>query len=71
MGLHAEEEGNRGIPRQKARSAADRVPVALLRGYGGEHLVQANLPGVSYESAPRRFRETRSTILNWQDSVIA
>jgi len=25
----------------------------------------ANLPGVSYESAPRRFRETRSTILDW------
>jgi hypothetical protein len=34
------------------------------------HLILANLPGVSYESAPRRFRETRSTILNWQDSVI-
>jgi hypothetical protein len=30
----------------------------------------ANLPGVGYESAPRRFRETRSTILEWQDSFI-
>jgi len=27
----------------------------------------ANLPGVSYKSASRRFRETRSTILDWQD----
>ncbi len=26
----------------------------------------ANLPGVSYESAPKRFRETRSTILDWR-----
>jgi hypothetical protein len=30
----------------------------------------ANLPGVGYESAPRRVRETRSTILEWQDSLI-
>ena len=30
----------------------------------------ANLPGVGYESAPRRFRETRSTIPEWQDSLI-
>jgi hypothetical protein len=41
-----------------------------LRGCGGVHLILANLPGVSYESAPRRFRETRSTILNYQNSVI-
>ena len=27
----------------------------------------ANLPGVSYESAPKRFRETRSTILDCED----
>ena len=27
----------------------------------------ANLPGVSYESAPKRFWETRSTILDWED----
>jgi hypothetical protein len=28
------------------------------------HLMLANLPDVSYESAPKRFRETRSTILD-------
>src|SRR5580704_13006965 len=54
--------------RQKVRSATDRVSVTLLRGCGGVHLILANLPGVSYNSAPRRFRETRTTILNWQDS---
>jgi len=30
----------------------------------------ANLPGVSYESAPGRFRETRSTILDCENSLI-
>jgi hypothetical protein len=30
----------------------------------------ANLPGVGYESAPRRFRETRSTILEWQEFLL-
>jgi hypothetical protein len=34
--------------------------VTLLRG--GMHLILANPPGVSYKSAPRKFRETRSTI---------
>ncbi len=41
----------------------DSVSVTLLRVEEGVHLIQANLPGVSYKSAPRRFRETRSTIL--------
>jgi hypothetical protein len=53
---------------EEERSATDWASLTLLRG--GVHLILANLPGVSYESAPRRFRETRSTILNWQDSVI-
>jgi hypothetical protein len=53
---------------KEERSVTDWASVTFLRG--GVHLILANLPGVSYESAPRRFRETRSTILNWQDSVI-
>jgi len=40
------------------------VSVTLRRGEEGVHLMLANLPGVSYESAPKRFRETRSTILD-------
>jgi len=40
-------------------SVASSVIVTLPRG--GVRLILANLPGVSYKSAPRRFRETRST----------
>ena len=46
-------------------SATDLVSAALHRGKEGVRLILANLPGVSYKSAPRRFRETRSTILDW------
>jgi hypothetical protein len=51
---------------------ARRTPasVTLFRGEEGVHLILANLPGFSYESAPRRLRESRSTILNLPDSVI-
>jgi hypothetical protein len=42
------------------------VSATLLRGEERVHLMLANLPGVSYERAPKRFRETRSTILDWQ-----
>lgn len=47
-------------------SATDAVPVELLKSEG-VHLVLANLAGVSYESEPRRFWETRSTILDEED----
>jgi hypothetical protein len=47
----------------------DSVSGTLLRGEEAVHLMLANLPGVSYESAPRRFRETRSTILDWRNSL--
>jgi hypothetical protein len=49
----------------------DSEPVALLRGKEGVRLILANLPDVSYESAPRRFRETRSTILDQEDFLTA
>jgi hypothetical protein len=42
----------------------DSVSVTLPRCEEGVHLILANLPGVSYESAPSRFRETRGTILD-------
>lgn len=48
-------------------SVTDSVSVTLLRGEEAVHLMLANLPGVSYESAPRRFRETRSTMLDWEN----
>ena len=48
-------------------SATDLVSVTLLRGEEGVHLMLANLPGVSYESAPRQFRETRITVANWEN----
>jgi hypothetical protein len=47
-------------------SAMDSVSAALLRGEG-VLLMLANLAGVSYESAPTRFREIRSTILDEED----
>jgi hypothetical protein len=45
------------------RSVTNSMLVTLLRG--GMHLILANLPGFSYKSAPRKFRETRST---WKES---
>jgi len=45
-------------------STTDTLSVALLRAKEGVPLMLANFPGVGYESAPRRFRETRSTILD-------
>ena len=53
-----------GQPLNKDGGATDSVSVALPRDEVGVHLMLANLPGVSYESASRRFRETRSTILD-------
>jgi len=42
------------------------VSATLLWGEERVHLMLANLPGVSYEREPKRFRETRSTIRDWQ-----
>jgi len=64
---HPEDRGVRRPATEEDGSATDSVSVALLRANEGVHLMLANLPGVSYKSASRRFRETRSTILDWQD----
>src|SRR5580693_2240554 len=70
--LHGVGCGGRQLTWRPAKKKEARRTVCPSRfsGVRGVHLILANLPGVSYESAPRRFRETRSTILNWQDSVI-
>ena len=61
---HLENRGVRHSATEEDGSATDLVSVVLLRGKEGVRLILANLPSVSYESAPRRFRETRSTILD-------
>src|SRR5208282_290830 len=43
------------------KSATDSKRRRAFRGCERVHLILANPPGVSYKSAPRGFRETRST----------
>jgi hypothetical protein len=50
---------------------ANSVFVTLLRGEEGVHLILANLSGVSYKSAPGRFREIRSTVEEFSRRVVA
>jgi hypothetical protein len=52
-------------------SATNTKSIALLGGEKGVHLILEKIfPGVSYKSAPGRFRETRSTILDFENSLI-
>jgi hypothetical protein len=50
----------RSVAFRRWGSVTNSMSVTLLRG--GMHLILANPPSDSYKSAPRKFRETRSTM---------
>src|ERR1700675_2649513 len=55
----ASRQVERSVAFRRWKSATDSNRRRAFQG--GVHLILANPPGVSYKSAPRRFRETRST----------
>ncbi len=63
---HSAARSERSVALREWKSATDSKRRRAFQGLTGVHLILANPPSVSYKSAPRGFRETRST---HQDSL--